>query len=148
MIVSPANSAEQSLGYPHCPILTSPRHKAPEEIMTEDIVSPSLVRRLFARITARGCVLAPVRYKPLSDEDIFEGDYDFAISPTDVPETLRTIREFLTGHGVDYAIYRRKFSKIRRAILSDDKSRQLIIELWQELEVHALPGIRPVLLWQ
>jgi thymidylate kinase len=148
MILSLANSAEQSLGYPRGPVTSSPRYKVPEEIMTENVVSPAFIRRLFVSITERGCVLAPVRFKALGDQDIFDGDYDFVISPSDVAETLRAIREFLTGHGVDFAIYRRKFGKIRLAILSDDRSAQLIIELWQELEARTLPDTYPALLWQ
>lgn len=115
--------------------------------MTENVVSSLLVRQLFACIAGRGCVLAPIRFKPFSDEDIFVGDYDFVLSPSDVSETLRAIREFLTGHSVDFAIYRRKVGKIRLAILADDKSRQVIIELWQELEARALPDTYPTLRW-
>jgi|SRR5690554_339456 len=116
--------------------------------MTHNVVNTLLIKDLFSSISARGCILAPIRFKPLDDQAIFEGDYDFVIAPASVPEALRATREILTQHGIDFAIYRRKPGKVRLAILSSDKSKQVIIEFWQELETSKLPGTASAILWQ
>lgn len=115
--------------------------------MTQDQVTPKLIRQLFADIRERGCIVAPIRFKPIGDQDLFHGDYDFVISPSDAGEIMRALRERLTSQGVDFAIYRRKPAKIRIAILSDDQSQQLILEFWQELETRNLRNTYPAILW-
>lgn len=116
--------------------------------MTQGQVTHMLIRQLFADINERGCVVAPIRFKPIADQDLFLGDYDFAISPADTNEILRVIRERLTSQGIDFAIYRRKPAKIRIAILSDDQSQQLVLEFWQALETQSLRSTYPSILWE
>lgn len=116
--------------------------------MTQGKVTQMLLRQLFADINERGCIVVPIRFKPIADEDLFLGDYDFAICPTDTSEILRAIRERLTSQGIDFAIYRRKPAKIRIAILSDDQSQQLILEFWQELETRSLRSTYPSIQWE
>jgi len=146
MILSLAGFSEQ---LPNTPLdQLAATVQGTKEFMAQDTVNALLVKELFASIAEQGCMLAPIRFKPLDDQALFDGDYDFVIAPSSVSEALRVTREVLTRHGIDFAIYRRKFGKIRLAILSDDKSKQLVVEFWRELETRNLPGAYPAVSWE
>jgi thymidylate kinase len=91
--------------------------------------------------------IVPLRYKPLSEEFAFEGDYDFVSSFESVNEILKTLFLLASSANVNFTINRLRFGKLAITIYSGIDDKTILLEIWNFLDVKYDSAL-PLILWE
>jgi len=94
-----------------------------------------LLKGWLRDLSTKQLYLVPIRNKVLSEEVAYEGDYDFLCNPQKLSEILSLLHESCIKEGIPYLIDRRKPRKTRITLHDPKTDRQIILELWEALDI-------------
>ena len=101
------------------------------------MMHPSILflKEFLEALKNKDIIIAHLRYKPLTEDVAFSGDYDFITSPYNINSILQTLFDMASIANIDFVINRVKYGKLMIYIYSNLDTRPIILEIWSHLDV-------------
>lgn len=109
-----------------------------------DIVNSSinLLKKFLEALTAKDVILASLRFKPLTAEMAFSGDYDFITAEQHIDAILNCLFDLSANKCISFVINRSKFGKLVIQIHDKEERKSITLEIWTHLDVKSDDSLR------
>ncbi len=111
---------------------------------------PTIVflEQLLQALQEKKIVMAHLRYKPLTEEVAFEGDYDFITAPGQTDTILQILFDLASVSKIDFVVNRSKYGKLMIYLYSGSDTRPILLEIWSHLDVRRESQTLGYILWE
>lgn len=104
--------------------------------------SINFLKQFLEELAARNIIIASLRFKPLTEEMAFSGDYDFITSAKNIDEILNSLFDLAASKCINFVINRSKFGKLVIQIHDKEEHKSIALEIWTHLDVKSDDSLR------
>ncbi len=97
--------------------------------------SIAFLKAFLERLKNDKIIMAHLRYKPLTEEMAFNGDYDFITAPENIDPILKRLFEMASKQNVNFVLNRVKHGKVMVYLYSGTDDKVILLEIWTHLDV-------------
>ncbi|WP_165312553.1 hypothetical protein [Vibrio ziniensis] len=96
-----------------------------------------LIQTIFTQFSDNTRPLVFIRPKPISEPEIYQGDFDLLLHPNDVEYFFTIVHQACADTRHSFAIKRHRLDKLELTLFSHSGEQSVLMDIWTELDIKA-----------